>query len=75
MEYAPKAALKNPDLFKEIIPPIAGWLLEYAPATIRSNKDIIRLALKSNEDNGWGDSILEYLPKKMLQDREASARL
>ena len=63
--------LKNrKDLFKQIIPNVAGWVLDYAGPEVRSDKDILRLAIEADETHGYAPSALEYAEDKVFEDRE-----
>lgn len=70
MEDAPEDALNDPSVFKAIIPEVSGWLIEYGSDSIRSNKEIARLGLEADKENGWGANVLEYVSPKLQKDRE-----
>lgn len=58
------------DLFKQIIPNVAAWVLEYAGPKVRSDKDILRLAIEADETHNYAPSALEYAAPEVFEDRE-----
>jgi hypothetical protein len=63
--------LKNrKELFKQIIPNVAAWILEYAGPEVRSDKDILRLAIEADETHNYAPSALEYAAEEVFEDRE-----
>ena len=58
------------DLFKQIIPNVAAWVLEYAGPEVRSDKDILRLAIEADETHNYAPSALEYAAEEVFEDRE-----
>jgi len=68
LEHLPVELKDNKDLFKRIIPHIAAWPLEYAGPAVRSDKEIIRLAVKADKTHNYGASALEYAATEILQD-------
>jgi len=68
LEHLPVELKDNKDLFKRIIPHVAAWPLEYAGPAVRSDKEIIRLAVKADKTHNYGASAFEYASTEILQD-------
>lgn len=58
------------DLFKQIIPNVAGWVLQYAGPEVRSDKDILRLAVEADETHNYAPSALEYAATEVFEDKK-----
>jgi hypothetical protein len=58
------------DLWKQIIPNVAAWVLQYAGPKVRSDKDILRLAIEADKTHGYAPSALEYAAPEVFEDRE-----
>lgn len=58
------------DVFKQIIPEVAAWVLEYAGPEVCSDKDILRLAIEADKTHGYAPSALKYAEDKVFEDRE-----
>ena len=66
----PEELKDRKDLFKQIIPNVAAWVLEYAGPEVRSDKNILRLAMEADETHGYAPSALEYAAPEVFEDRE-----
>ena len=66
----PEELKDRKDLWKQIIPNVAAWVLEYAGPTVRSDKDILRLAIEADKTHGYAPSALEYATAEVFEDRE-----
>ena len=66
----PEELKDRKDLFKQIIPNVAGWVLEYAGPKVRSDKDILRLAIEADKTHGYAPAALEYAAPEVFEDRE-----
>lgn len=58
------------DVFKQIIPNVAAWVLEYAGPVVRSDKDVLRLAIEADKTHGYGASALEFADPEVFKDHE-----
>ncbi len=66
----PEELKDRKDLFKQVIPKVAAWVLQYAGAEVRSDKDILRLAMEADKTHGYAPSALEYAAPEVFDDRE-----
>ena len=66
----PEELKDRKDLWKQIIPNVAAWVLEYAGPAVRSDKDILRLAMEADKTHGYAPSALEYATERVFEDRE-----
>ena len=66
----PEELKDRKDLWKQIIPNVAAWVLEYAGPAVRSDKDILRLAMEADKTHGYAPSALEYATAEVFEDRE-----
>ena len=66
----PEELKDRKDLWKQIIPNVAAWVLEYAGPAVRSDKDILRLAMEADKTHGYAPSALEYATEGLFEDRE-----
>ena len=66
----PEELKDRKDLFRQIIPNVAGWVLEYAGPEVRSDRDILRLAIEADETHNYAPSALEYAAPEVFEDRE-----
>ena len=66
----PEELKDRKDLWKQIIPNVAAWVLEYAGPEVRSDKDILRLAMEADKTHGYAPSALEYATERVFEDRE-----
>ncbi len=65
----PEELKDRKDLFRQIIPNVAGWVLEYAGPEVRSDRDILRLAIAADETHNYAPSALEYAAPEVFEDR------
>lgn len=65
----PEALRDRKDLFKQIIPNVAAWVLQYAGPQVRSDKDILWLAIEADQTHGYSPSTLKYAEKEVFEDR------
>jgi hypothetical protein len=68
LTHMPDHLKNNKNLFKKIIPLVAAWPLEYAGSNVRSDKNILRLAIKADKTHGYGASALKYADSKVFDD-------
>ena len=66
----PEELKDRKDLWKQIIPNVAAWVLEYAGPAVRSDKDILRLAMEADKTHSYAPSALEYATERVFEDRE-----
>lgn len=66
----PEELKDRKDLFKHIIPNVAAWVLEYAGPEVRSDRDILRLAVEADEIHNYAPSALEYAAAEVFEDKE-----
>lgn len=66
----PEELKDRKDLFKQIIPNVAGWVLQYAGPEVRSDKDILRLAIEADETHNYAPSALEYAATEVFEDKK-----
>ncbi len=66
----PEELKDRKDLFKQVIPKVAAWVLQYAGPEVRSDKDILRLAMEADKTHGYAPSALEYAAPEVFDDRE-----
>jgi hypothetical protein len=66
----PEELKDRKDLFKQIIPNVAAWVLQYAGPKVRSDKDILRLAIEADKTHGYAPSALEFAAPEVCEDRE-----
>lgn len=66
----PEALRDRKDLFKQIIPNVAAWVLEYAGPEVRSDTDILWLAIEADKTHGYSPSTLKYAEEEVFEDRE-----
>ncbi|MDC1075923.1 hypothetical protein OAQ35_03020 [Litorivicinus sp.] len=70
LKNLPEELKDRKDLFKQIIPKVAAWVLDYAGPEVRSDKDILRLAIEADKTHGYAPSALEYATAEVFEDRE-----
>ena len=70
LKNLPEELKERKDLFKQIIPKVAAWVLDYAGPEVRSDKDILRLAIEADKTHGYAPSALEYATAEVFEDRE-----
>lgn len=68
LKHLPAELKDSKDLFKRIISYVAAWPLEYAGSEVRTDKEIIRLAVKADKAQGYSPSALKYATMEILQD-------
>ena len=58
------------DLWKQIIPNVAAWVLQYAGPKVRSDKDILRLAIEADRIHSYAANALAFAEEEVFEDRE-----
>lgn len=69
-EEIPKDKVNDKDFFKAVISSVAAWTLEYAGSQVRSDPDIIKLAIEADRTHGYAASALEYADATLKEDYE-----
>lgn len=70
LNHLPDELRDSKELFKELIPHVAAWPLEYAGIAVRSDKGIIRLAVRADKAHNYAASALDYAAPALLDDSE-----
>ncbi len=71
----PEPSRNNIELFRSIIPHVAAWVLEYASEKIRSEPDIIYLAVESDLRNNYSATAMKYASEAIKRNQDLVARV
>lgn len=65
----PKEFKNNHEIFKKIIPHVASWVLQYSGPSVRSDKEIIMLAIKADKKHNYAPECLTYAEPEIFNDK------